>query len=91
MIDTTNPAHVTGEWSLQPIGSTNDIGPQSGNDSLAGGKASDSTWWLNLQPRFVDNNIFLVGSFEPDMFSGKWMWSTVGGVAGEGSFESVRP
>lgn len=45
---------------------------------------------VNLNPQWVDNNVFLSGSFDKDRFSGTWMWSTFVGSTAEGKFEALQ-
>ena len=84
---------LSGEWSLDAIGSTTNIGPQVGTGKLTGGN-DNGTVGVNLNPQWVDNNVYLAGTFENDGvykgFKGKWNYSGVGGPINYGTFTSIK-
>ena len=84
---------LSGEWSLDAIGSTTNIGPQVGTGKLAGGN-DNGIVGVNLNPGWKDNNVFLSGTFEDDgvnkRFKGKWNWSGFGGPINYGTFTSIK-
>ena len=69
----TNP--LAGLWDFQRTGtSTNDIGPQIGNGNLEG-SVTGSQIWINLNPGWADNNVFLAGNLVGNSFTGRWDYS----------------
>jgi hypothetical protein len=84
-----DPAHVTGEWRLEPVGSPENIGPQTGEGRLEGAMAA-GVLSVNLNPEAADNNVFLDGTLAGDDFRGRWTFSGFAGVLNQGSFEAIR-
>ncbi len=69
----TNP--LTGLWDFQRTGtSTNDIGPQIGQGKLEG-SVTASQIWINLNPGWADNNVFLAGNLVGNSVTGRWDYS----------------
>ena len=86
---TINDSSVTGEWHLSKISTAQNIGPQVGSGQLQG-SMHDGTLSLNLNPQWVDNNVFLFGKIENSIFRGSWSWSTFVGITNAGSFEARK-
>lgn len=84
---------ITGHWDLQRRGPGEDVGPQVGEGDLDGTVDSDGNVWINLNPDWADNNVFLSGSFSGEQFGdfeGTWSYSTFIGHTNGGTFTAVR-
>ena len=79
---------IEGGWSLGNLLPDEQIGPQTGTGTLRGTLQGTSVS-LNLNPGWVDNNVFLSGTFGKDGFSGTWTWVTFVGPTASGKFEAV--
>jgi hypothetical protein len=88
-LDLRDPARVTGEWRLEPVGNPQNIGPQTGEGRLQGAMA-DGMLQVDLNPGSADNNVLLDGTLAGNAFRGRWMYSGFAGVLNEGSFEALR-
>jgi hypothetical protein len=82
---------VAGHWSIQAVGTPDDIGPQIGEGELVG------AWWdgrllVQLNPGVADNNVSLSGryGYEGQRYEGTWQYLTFSGVRNEGSFTAHR-
>jgi len=82
---------VAGHWSIQAVGTPENIGPQIGEGELRG------YWWygrllVDLNPGVYDYNVRLVGRYGYDgqRYKGRWGYSTIAGVQNEGSFTAHR-
>jgi hypothetical protein len=84
--DTTN---ITGEWHFNTVNNPKDIGMQTGNGNLRGGK-NDSIVSINLNPNWADNNVILNGKINNDGYYGKWYWSTFIGETNKGTFKANK-
>ena len=80
---------IVGSWALDQVQASDKVGPQVGTGKLAGMMAGKSVW-INLNPSWVDNNVFLQGTMDGSRMSGKWMWSTFVGSTAEGTFEAIK-
>ena len=80
---------IHGTWSLQNVAQGEDVGPQTGNGTLTG-SVTGTLVSINLNPGWVDNNIFLAGSLGTDRLIGTWMWSTFVGPTSRGTFEALK-
>lgn len=80
---------ISGSWSFGKIGNPQNIGPQTGNGNLIGGLSSTEIW-IELNPRFVDNNLHLTGNFENGSIQGKWTWIGFPGPLNWGHFEAKK-
>ena len=85
----TDSQDVSGTWRLECIAQGEKVGPQTGSGTLQG-SFQDSRIAVNLNPGWMDNNVFLSGTFDKDRFSGTWMWSTFVGPTAEGRFEAIK-
>jgi hypothetical protein len=84
----TNP--VTGTWSLSLAGTPEGpIGPQTGDGRLAG-EADGSVLRVDLNPGWRDNNVFLDGRREGNVWTGRWSYSTFGGTVNGGRFTADK-
>ena len=88
-LDLRDPAHVTGSWHLDPVGSPANIGPQTGDGQLVG-QLADSTLGVNLNPGTADSNVFLSGDLDRNAFRGRWTYSGFVGVINRGTFEALQ-
>jgi hypothetical protein len=80
---------VSGEWHFLSITNRTDIGPQTGDGQLTG-SVVDTILYLNLNPNWVDNNVYLSGRLDAALYHGRWDWSTFVGITNHGTFEAVR-
>ncbi len=86
-------ASITGSWYLRAIGNPSNIGPQVGTGSLVGRFHQYSGGYdlsVGLNPSWVDNNIFLTGKIENDVFKGEWQWISFAGLTNKGTFRARR-
>ncbi|MBN1397184.1 MAG: hypothetical protein JXA06_04045 [Bacteroidetes bacterium] len=80
---------VTGEWHFSKIGDPEDIGPCIGEGNLVG-SVNIEHLHINLNPKYKDNNVFLIGNIQADKFEGEWVWGGFAGIINTGSFIAVR-
>ena len=80
---------VSGEWHFRAIGAPQNIGPQTGDGSLIGAVDKERVW-VDLNPRFRDNNLLLDGKIDGNRYSGSWAWISFIGVTNQGTFEAAR-
>lgn len=78
-LEVSDSSNVTGTWQF------NDEDPRQ----LAG-SFREGMLRLNLNPHFVDNNLFLSGVVEGRRFSGTWAQVGFPGVMAEGTFVAER-
>jgi hypothetical protein len=76
---------ITGNWNFRERGNHRNCGPQVGNGNLIGG-IEDSIMWINLNPNFADNNCYLYGYRNQNMYTGEWQWITFAGITNKGNF-----
>ncbi len=89
VFDQWDSSRVEGEWSFWAVGSAENVGPQLGSGIFEGGH--DSTCiWLNLNPDWVDNNVFLSGIKKGNKITGKWSYSGFMGVVNQGLFRAAK-
>ncbi len=84
---------ITGSWKLESSHSKAETGPQTGSGDLSGSVGKDGTVWINLNPDWVDNNVFLYGRFKDQQHNdleGKWMWSGFVGYINGDRFTALR-
>lgn len=81
--------HISGEWHFLQVGGGSGIGPQVGDGSLVGGFHS-ALLWVELNPRFRDNNLELVGTFSTTAYSGTWRAIGLMGIYNHGTFQASR-
>lgn len=80
---------IKGEWHFEKIGDPENIGPQVGSGELEGG-VDKGRIWIELQPKFRDNNLQLDGKIENNYYSGKWQWISFIGHTNYGTFVAVK-
>jgi hypothetical protein len=86
VIDSTS---IAGTWSIVAVLPSEKVGPQVGTGKLTG-TIQNSLVWINLNPGWVDNNVFLQGTLSSDRITGRWMWSTFIGPTADGTFEAMN-
>jgi len=83
-------SHIKGEWHFTKMNDPHDVtGPQFGDGQLSG-IFLDSILSINLNPKFVDNNVLLCGRFTGNDYIGTWNWMSYIGWTGRGSFDAHR-
>lgn len=83
-------AQISGEWHFKKVYDPRNItGPQSGDGQLSG-LLKDGILSINLNPRFMDNNVFLDGSLSRNDYTGTWRWISFPGVTGSGNFKAHK-
>jgi hypothetical protein len=80
---------IYGEWHFYPIGNPRSIGPQIGEGEFVGGIEVERIW-MELNPQFKDNNVFLSGSFYNGKYQGEWQWITIKGPTANGTFRATK-
>jgi len=84
---------VTGTWELHrvPVSDTTlVVGPQTGSGTIAGRRTATGVW-LDLNPGWADNNVFL--ALIPETtggLSGTWDYSTLIGPVSGGAVRLLR-
>lgn len=81
--------HLSGEWELDKIGDPKNIGPQVGAGSLVGGLENQQLF-LNLNPNYVDNNVFLTCPYDDRKLTGKWNYVGFPGIINYGTFVAEK-
>lgn len=80
---------ISGEWELGKIGDPENIGPQVGSGTLMG-NLQNNQLFLNLNPEYVDNNVFLICPYDDQKLAGKWNYSGFPGIINYGTFVAER-
>jgi len=80
---------VSGEWELDKISDPKNIGPQVGSGSLEG-VLENNQLIVNLNPNYIDNNIFLICPYDDKKLAGKWNYSGFPGILNYGTFVAER-
>lgn len=81
---------IAGRWQLEQVRPTSSpIGPQTGEGELVG-MIEEAEFWINLNPEYADNNVFLVGTSGDDGLKGVWQFLGFPGVLGRGTFEAHK-
>ena len=89
-VDSVDSSIVTGRWDLKRVGNEENLGPQIGKGNFKGVKDSGGSMSLNLNPEWVDNNVFLIGSLLNSSYSGDWNYVGYPGVINSGTFEAKQ-
>lgn len=89
-IDSVDSTVVKGRWDFKQVRSEENLGPQTGKGNFEGIKDSQGSMSLNLNPEWIDNNVFLIGSFQNSHYSGDWNYVGFPGVINAGSFEAMQ-
>ncbi|HDP99766.1 MAG TPA: hypothetical protein ENN22_11375 [bacterium] len=82
-------ATISGEWQLDKIGDPKNIGPQVGSGSLKG-NLENNQLFLNLNPGYVDNNVFLTCPYDDQKLMGKWEYAGFPGIINFGTFVAEK-
>jgi len=80
---------IDGSWQLKKLINRDDLGPQFGEGELIG-QIIGSSIWMELNPKFRDHNLTLVGTLNDTRIDGKWYWVSLSGVTNWGTFKSVK-
>ena len=80
---------IKGEWYFEKIGDPKNIGPQVGSGELEGG-VNEGRIWIELQPKYRDNNLQLDGKIQNNYYSGKWQWISFIGPTNYGTFVAFK-
>lgn len=83
---------IRGTWEIDRapgVDRAAEVGPQVGEGEVQG-FVQDGHAWLNLNPGWADNNVFLSGVFGPGGIGGSWSWSTLLGPRSGGAFTARR-
>ena len=80
---------IEGSWLLHNLSNRKDIGSQVGNGKLVGA-IIDSSISINLNPKYIDHNVHLVGIIKDNVIEGKWIWATFAGVSNWGTFKAIK-
>ncbi|HEX9974845.1 MAG TPA: hypothetical protein VGD14_22515 [bacterium] len=80
---------ITGRWELDKIGDPQNIGPQVGSGYLVG-SLENHQLFLNLNPEYVDNNVFLICPYDDQKLTGKWNYSGFPGIINHGTFVAEK-
>ena len=81
--------HRTGEWHFALVNNYRAPGPQVGDGTLKG-IITGGLLEVNLNPSFVDNNVFLTGTLNGNNYNGTWTWSGFPGLLNRGSFRASK-
>lgn len=81
--------YLSGEWNLEKIGDPQNIGPQVGSGTLIG-NFENNQLFLNLNPDYVDNNVFLTCPYDDQKLTGKWIYSGFPGIINYGTSVAER-
>lgn len=80
---------LKGDWQLNKVGETGNIGPQVGTGNLSG-ELSKGEIYINLNPNMADNNVRLRGKVEGNRFQGTWSYDGESGAISQGTFVATR-
>lgn len=81
---------IKGRWHFVSASNNDEFGPQFGMGNCIGGFNSENELWLNLNPEFADNNVFLIGEVSGDNYTGRWDYSTFIGSTNYGTFTARK-
>ena len=80
---------ISGEWELDKIVDPQNIGPQVGSGNIIGSLVNDQLH-LNLNPQFIDNNVFLTCPYNDQKLEGHWFYSGFPGIINYGSLVAEK-
>jgi hypothetical protein len=89
-IDSVDSTVVKGRWDFKQVSNEENLGPQTGKGNFEGIKDLQGNMSLNLNPGWIDNNVFLIGSFHNLHYNGDWNYVGFPGVINSGSFEAIQ-
>jgi hypothetical protein len=78
---------ISGNWRFERVGDELEVGPQIGSGQFSGQIDAEQIW-INLNPDYADNNVFLSGIIDGDRMTGNWTWSGFAGPIATGSFSA---
>jgi hypothetical protein len=81
-------SRITGTWQLKAVVPDPPVGPMIGDGTLVGGIEGEMIY-MDLNPGWVDNNVFLLGKRSGRRIIGKWEYVGFPGVIATGSFVAV--
>jgi len=87
-IERQDKDELSGNWHFAEVGEPENIGPHVGEGFFVGNIGDGGDGHMELQPQNADNNLSLVGTWEPDRFVGEWNYVSFIGVANHGPFEA---
>lgn len=79
---------VAGTWAFRVSPGADpaiEVGPQVGAGTVAGSRVGN-TLYLDLNPGWADNNVFLTGEAAAGALRGRWTWSAFTGPRASGRF-----
>ncbi len=82
-------ATISGTWELDKVGEPQNIGSQIGSGNIVGGLVNDQLW-MNLNPQFVDDNVFLTCPYDERKLAGQWSYSGFPGIINYGTFVAQK-
>ena len=88
-IDFDDSTTISGEWELDKIGDPENIGPQVGSGTLMG-NLQNNQLFLNLNPDYVDNNVFIICPYDDQKLAGTWNYAGFPGIINYGTFVSEK-
>ena len=81
----------TGSWETELLKAGAEVGPQVGTGELRGAwDVEGQSIFLDMNPGWADNNVFLVATPDGSMLRGNWSHSTLTGVGPGGQFTAKR-
>lgn len=91
-ISISKSGSISGSWIINwadGADRSEDVGPQVGHGTLSGVRIEgelDSDLFINLNPDWADNNVFLHGHQSVTSVSGSWSWTGFAGPLASGRF-----
>ena len=89
ILEYTDSVKIEGSWRLYNLSNRNDIGPQVGNGILLG-SIIDSSISIDLNPPYIDHNVYLEETIKDDFIEGMWIWATYAGASNWGTFKAIK-
>jgi hypothetical protein len=89
-IDSVDSNYVKGRWDFKLLCNKENLGPQIGSGQFEGMKDSRGSIIINLNPEWIDNNVFLDGSILNSSYDGSWIYIGFPGVINRGTFEAYK-
>jgi hypothetical protein len=88
-IDIQDSTHVTRYWHFNKINNPRNIGTHTSEGKLVGGFENNQLH-IDLNPDYRDNNVFLCGRMEDNIYKGTWTWCGFADPINRGSFQANR-
>jgi hypothetical protein len=89
-VEFTDSSTVKGRWDFKRVSNEENLGPQIGKGIFEGIKDSQGSMSLNLNPEWIDNNVFLIGLYLNSHYNGDWNYVGFPGVINAGTFEATQ-